>query len=247
MRAERRAHDFHFLRKSPGIRLRLRAGRRDGTADRMKAVLDGLRRKERIARWFRSAYEPETFQFGGARATQAVHAYFSADSLAWWRWQVLQARGQPRIAPTVLSLAALNSLFHGLVGGIPEEVWDIWCRLAALHGERPSDGDPRVPAVTPDALIGHVTADEWAVIQAYVRANDRLCRRLTRLWSAGRMLYSFRGILAHVALFHWNRFGFTPQERRRMLAAMTSAWFPKHQPSPRLDVRAAEERRDDPV
>jgi thiopeptide-type bacteriocin biosynthesis protein len=218
---------FYFLRKPPGLRLRFAV---DATApptvsSAIEAVLDELITGGLVARWYPSVYEPEVYKFGGPSAMDAVHDQFFADSACWWRWDQLVAAGETAIDARLLSVTVLNDLFRVFTGG-PEEVWDVWCRLATMHGDRVAmDGQP-APAVAIADIVERVSAAEAELLRAYATSNAELAGRFRALLAEGKLLFAHRLVLPHVALYHWNRYGFTPSDRASMYTRMMRAWSP---------------------
>ena len=224
LRRERFARRFFFMRKAPGLRLRFALGRAHATAEaRVVEVLDALVRSGVLGKWSRGTYEPETYKFGGPEAIHLAHAHFHADSAAWWRWTRLHRADATVIGTQVLSIAVLNDLFVRALEG-PEEVWDVWCQVAALHGRRPPMGAATAPRLRIEDLVARVSVAERGVLEAYSRANRRLARRLRSMHEAGALVGGARGALSQVALYHWNRFGFGDEARVNMFGGMTNAW-----------------------
>jgi thiopeptide-type bacteriocin biosynthesis protein len=227
-RLERRGllERFVFARKSPGLRLRF--GAQPDGVDATDEIVDWLNERLRqgmIARWFPSVYEPEVFKLGGPDAMAAVHEYFAADSSSWWQWEKLRDLPSSRIGTLVCSLAVMNDLFLRFLDG-PEEVWDVWCHIAALHG-----GSVRgEPVSAAPARIEHLmprgSAKERRVLRRYELANTRIARQFQALHQTGKLLYAYRLILPHVAFYHWNRYGFGLEDRQTIFKAMLSAWSP---------------------
>jgi thiopeptide-type bacteriocin biosynthesis protein len=228
---ERDLEGFHFVRKSPGLRLRFLLREEGGGAARSledcaaKLVGDQL-----AERWFVSVYEAETFKFGGPSAMSAVHDYFSADCQAWWRWERQRSTTPSRISARLLSVSVLNDLFAGFLEG-PEEVWDVWCRVASLHGATITVGQPPAAAPMIDDLTGSANVSELAALRVYSDANAALAARFTELRESGTLLFADRLVLPHLALYHWNRFGFTLASRSDMFTAMFGAWSPHAEPA----------------
>jgi thiopeptide-type bacteriocin biosynthesis protein len=227
---------YFFMRKAPGVRFRFRA-RDDGMAAVVTAALDELGRAGAVARWFPSCYEPETFQFGGAEAMELAHAHFFVDARAWWTWEKLRRADATRLSPEVFSLAVLNDLFVRMLDGA-EEVWDVWCQLARLHDALPAAEPSPVPALTIADLVARVDGGERDLLARYADANAAYALGMRALFESGKLLWAFRLVLPFVALFHWNRYGFSTLQRRRMFAAMTAAWSTKH----RITALAAERK-----
>jgi thiopeptide-type bacteriocin biosynthesis protein len=218
---------FFFMRKPPGLRLRfaLLAPREEAMVE-IGACLHDLTRRRVIGKWFPSVYEPETFKFGGSESIEAVHAYFFADSTAWWRWKKLQFRAQTSMQSPLLSACALNDLFARFLDG-PEEVWDVWCRVAALHGACVvREGQAATAPSRIEDLINRVTPEEQQIFRTYSSCNETLARRFREIHARGKLLYRNRLVLPHIGLYQWNRYGFAPEERSSIFTAMVCAWSP---------------------
>lgn len=207
-----------FLRKDPGLRLRIR----DLDLDLVRPALARLQDAGMISAWFPGIYEPEVHQFGGPEAMHAVHAYFDADTAALVR---LATSSNRRLASTVLTLAVLNDLFERAVL-VHEEVWDVWCNLQAMyrgHG-RPR---PEVPALGLAGLRRLAGPDEHAIIELYAVANRELAAAFDRLWRRGALTCGRRAILPYVAAFLWNRHGVDIERMATLSDTMAAAWNPK--------------------
>jgi thiopeptide-type bacteriocin biosynthesis protein len=216
-----------YQRKPPGMRWRVAACDVDAVRERLRRKLDTLQASGSVGSWTFCIYEPETFMFGGSAAMRAVHDYFAADCDAWVRLFHVYRHGDLRATVALLSIAQLNELFARCLASSPEEIWDIWCRLAAFHGAAPA----RERSSGSRPLLAHVsslaqTAAATRPLQQLARANDALATQLCALEAQGRLQQGLRGVLATVALFHWNRIGLTTHHRQRCLQRMTAAWHP---------------------
>jgi len=217
---------FFFMRKPPGIRLRfaLRAPQED-TAREIEACVMKLVKRKFVTRFYRSVYEPETFKFGGPEAVAAVHAHFFADSTAWWRWEQLRYAAATNIDSKLLSVCVLNDLFAQCLDG-PEEVWDVWCRIATLHGASVVSDGPATPPIRIEHLIDEVTRNEQIILRNYRTHNRAIARKLAAISSNGKLIFGKRLVLPQIAIYHWNRYGFTPDDRTSMFTAMLRSWSP---------------------
>lgn len=217
---------FFFMRKPPGLRLRFALqAPRDDAIRAIESCLRGLARRRVIGKWFPSVYEPEIFKFGGPETMEAVHAHFFADSTAWWRWEELRFGGETSIESKLLSVCVLNDLFARFLDG-PEEVWDVWCRVAALHGASVESECQPTPAIRIEHLIGQVTPREKQILCTYSSCNGTMARRFGAVHAKGKLLFGNRLVLPHVALYHWNRYGFTLEDRASIFTRMVRAWSP---------------------
>jgi thiopeptide-type bacteriocin biosynthesis protein len=217
---------YFFMRKDPGLRLRFCLGAGAGGAiSAVESSLETLRKAKAVAKWVPSVYEPETYKFGGPEAMAAVHEHFYGDSSAWWRWEKLKRAGRTRIESRLLSASVLNHLFAAFLDG-PEEVWDVWCRLATLHGASIVSEGERPVVLGIDDLLDRVTPDEQRILRSYASINRSLARRFRVLGAKGKLLYVNRLVLPHVAIHHWNRYGFSPDHRASIFTAMMRAFSP---------------------
>lgn len=178
-----------------------------------------------IVRWYPTVYEAEVFKFGGPDAIDPVHAYFFADSTAWWCWEEHRDTGDASLNPRLLSVSVLNDLFAAFTDG-PEEVWDIWCHIAVLHGDVVAIDAPRSPKVVIDDLVDRVSGAEATLLRKYASSNAELVEAFRSLGAAGKLLFANRLVLPHIALAHWNRYGFTSHDRASMFTRMMVAWSP---------------------
>ncbi len=235
----------YFVRKAPDVRLRFEL-----TSDEAERTVEqwlDSRRSDSITSWARACYEPETALLGGPEMLSHVHAYFDADTRAFMEFWKQDGATEQRRAPTAqrsalsplaLSLSVLNDLFARALDS-REEIWDVWWNLAALHGDPPP---PRMGTTTPvqiSDLIGRVTLANERILRAYRRANVAFASEMLRLDARGKLLYGRRSVLPYIALFHWNRYGFTLDERARVFSAMMSAWDPGLRFRGRFDTAGA--------
>lgn len=214
-----------FQRKPPGLRWRFSAPDPALAWQALAPSFEQLQARGLIRNARRVVYEPETFLLGGTAALQAVHDYADADAAAWSDLVALRRRGDLPWAFTLLSYAHCNELFALALGECPEEVWDTWCRLAHFHAIAPPHAAGPHSRPLPGALPG-VNDVTRPPLQALHNANVALAARLAALHYDGVLLQGLRSVLAMVVLLQWNRLGFTPAQRHRMLQAALTAWHP---------------------
>jgi thiopeptide-type bacteriocin biosynthesis protein len=226
MRRQGRVARFFFMRKDPGIRLRIEA--RDEARDDVAASLARLARAGITGRARPTCYEPETFQFGGDEAMALAHDHFFRDSLECIRHDVLRRARRHRLDLALLSAAVMNHLFDAVLERYREEVWDVWQNVARIHGFR-IEGSRIVdaPWCDIDAVERHAAPEEQAVLATYRRANDRYATGLNRLRDRGRLLYRRRLILPFICLFHWNRLALPLEARATICRSALAAVDPK--------------------
>lgn len=226
LKKQRALRCFFFLRKPPGIRLRFAlAAPEEDTASEIESCFRRLVKRKLVTRLYRGSYEPETFKFGGPDGINAVHAHFFADSTAWWSWEQLRCAAVTRLNAKLLSVGVLNDLFSQCLEG-PEEIWDVWCRLAVLHGASVLSDGSAMPRIGIEQLLEQVTPKERSLLRKYVACNRAIARKLDAISAKGKLLFGIRQVLPHVAIYHWNRYGFTESDRTSMLTAGLRAWSP---------------------
>lgn len=214
-----------FLRKPPGLRLRIGGALQPDAAVALDRVLDAAREAGCVAAWFYSAYEPETHNFGGPGATEAVHRYFDADTRLYVERERLFAEGRIRLTSGVFCLAILSDLFVRTTGD-DSEVWDVWRNLEHIYRNvvaAPLD----LPRIDLRQLRGLVDAEEAALLSEYAKAHGDLAGELDALWRRGALLWGRRAILPPVAAFLWNRHAVPAPTIAGTVRAMAREWSPK--------------------
>ncbi|MCX4393198.1 methyltransferase, FxLD system [Streptomyces sp. NBC_01767] len=202
---------FHFLRKDAGVRLR--------TEQPATGLLDQLVADRVISGWTSGIYEPETYAFGGPEGMEVAHDVFCADSPA-----ALAETGIPGARERGVMLLSAMIRAAGLD---PFEAGDVYARWAAL---RPTVNPPQGPALEKavSAMRRLMNADAarrpapeagWG---ERVAAFEDAGRRLHRLAADGRLIRGIRGVIAHHAIFAFNRAG-VPVD-----AQAATAWLGRH-------------------
>ncbi|MFD7958439.1 methyltransferase, FxLD system [Streptomyces ardesiacus] len=187
---------FHFLRKDAGVRLR--------TEQPATGLLDQFVADRVITGWTGGMYEPETHAFGGLEGMEVAHEVFCADSPA-----ALAETGTPGARER--SVMLLSAMIRG-AGLDPFESGDVYARWVAL---RPPVASPQGPALekavsamrrlmNADAALRPAAEPGW--VERVVAFEDA-GRRLRRLAADGRLIRGIRGVIAHHAIFAFNRAG----------------------------------------
>jgi protein-L-isoaspartate(D-aspartate) O-methyltransferase len=204
-------HRFHFLRKDAGVRLR--------AEQPLPGLLDQLVADRVITSWTDGTYEPETRAFGGSEGMEVAHDVFCADSPA-----ALAETGTPGARERSVMLLSAMIREAGLD---PFEAGDVYARWADL---RPAVIPPQGPALE-QALsamrrLMNVDAARRPAAEAgwdeRVAAFEDAGRRLRRLAADGRLIRGIRGVIAHHAIFAFNRAGATAD------AQAATAWLGRH-------------------
>ncbi|MER6079241.1 methyltransferase, FxLD system [Streptomyces sp. NPDC001833] len=202
---------FHFLRKDAGVRLR--------TEQPLPGLLDQLVADRVITGWTDGIYEPETHAFGGSEGMEVAHDVFCADSPA-----ALAETGTPGARERSVMLLSAMIREAGLD---PFEAGDVYARWADL---RPPVTPPQGPALEQavSAMRRLMNADAARRPDAEAGWDERVAafedagRRLRRLAADGRLIRGIRGVIAHHAIFAFNRAG-VPAD-----AQAATAWLGRH-------------------
>lgn len=219
-----------FLRKHPCWRLRLRGA--DTTA--VDHVLDELTSARAITRWWPTVYEPETAAFGGPAGMDATHDLFCADTRGVLDYVRHEAPGLGR---RELSFLLLSGLLRA-AGLDMFECGDVFDRVARLR-PAPTDADAvrigqlagrvRVLVSIPDPPNSDLFTPGGPVAHAapWLAAFQTAGRQLGNAAARGLLDRGIRAILAHVLIFHWNRFGLSAASQSILARAATTALLPR--------------------
>ncbi|WP_405088645.1 methyltransferase, FxLD system [Microbispora sp. NBC_01389] len=206
-------HDqrFHYLRKDGGLRLRIKRP--------AAALLDRLVADQLASGWVGGVYEPETQAFGGPEGMDIAHEVFCADSRA-----ALAETGRAGARERCVLLISAMSRAAGLD---PFEIGDVWAKLGSL---RPSVTPPAIASrdqavaamrrlMNADAARRPDAEPGWA---ERVAGFEEAGYRLRGLAADGRLTRGLRAVLAHHAIFAFNRAGVSADEQA------ATAWLGRH-------------------
>lgn len=185
---------FHFLRKEGRLRLR--------TEHSTAGLLDQLVAGHLATGWVGGVYEPETDAFGGPEGMAIAHEVFCADSRA-----ALAESGSPHAKERcVLLISAMNRA----AGLDPFEIGDVWAKVADLRPAIEPPGEHhRAAAVAAMRRLMNADAAQWDGTEPgwpeRVAAFTQAGCRLARLAADGLLTRGLRAVLAHHAIFAFNR------------------------------------------
>lgn len=219
--------DWFFVRKAPYWRIRFHTGL--ATSARLDEVLDSLAARGQIQDWTPAVYEPETRAFGGQSGMQVAHALFVDDSahvLTYLAHRQARPTGPDQREQVSILLAAL---LHRAAGLDWYEQGDVWERIAHHRTTAPAPTAEDVTAtrrlLTADTtrLVENNEALAWLApwAAAYITAGHRLREHNQR----GELSRGIRAVLAHHALFAWNRIGLRPKVQARIARTAAAAVF----------------------
>lgn len=219
-------HDFFFMNKPPGMRLRFRTAEGGGPADVAEALYaEATRWRARglIDHVEPGVYEPESQLFGGPRSMSFVHALFTVDSLLWLDYYSCNAGDGEGATPAwLMSLAVLQSVFAGLDITGWEDI-GVWDGIREIGGRRLGVSLP-VYADLADELRGVwsrgdqiVEGLDPAAKEIVSRYDDALLTGAAR-WRSGyfcqpQASIGPRAAAAFFVMFHWNRARLSPTEQ----------------------------------
>jgi thiopeptide-type bacteriocin biosynthesis protein len=219
-----------FVRKPPGIRLRL-SGPGFGTEahNGFVALLDREVTQGNLERWWSSTYEPETYRLGGPAALAAMHNLFSADTTVWLGWESLSRRGSARLSEDLMALALYGDLLLRATEA-SEEAWDVWCALHWIYAgalpEEPSEPPTRRHLLLPQGLYRLANEAERSLLDHGFAANEKFARALEQIWERGELVGGRRALLATLASFHWNIWCLPPHVVAPLCQAMVRELHP---------------------
>lgn len=218
-----------FVRKAPGLRLRLRGPGFDVDAQsELDALIERERRAGRVERCWRSTYEPERDRLGGDAVLPAVHALFSADTDVWSAWIELDSLGRTRLEAAWMTLALQGDLLRRGTESY-EEAWAIWAALHRLYVGRPPltpAGRSRGSLADHAALARRASAAEHELLTRGFEANTRFLAALREAERSERLVGGARALLATMVGFHWNRWGLDQASMASLCAAMVADLHP---------------------
>jgi thiopeptide-type bacteriocin biosynthesis protein len=214
-----------FQRKSPDLRLRIRA-------DHPRAVsrdVDAVLRAERgpggaVVRAWSVVYEPERRRFGGRAGMRTAHRFFHDDTALWLGLDRLDRSGRGSVPRDLFLAGVLNELLLQALGD-PAEVWDVWCGFVEALAL------PEVAHVYPPVLAAHwlpmATAEEAILVEGYRAASKRCVNAMSRAEARGRFSVGRRAYLALILHFTMNRHGLDLYWQARLGHGMVRAWAPR--------------------
>jgi thiopeptide-type bacteriocin biosynthesis protein len=235
--------DLAYVRKAPGVRLRLLAGVRGGRLrETVLRHLEQARDRGAIRSWELGFYEPETHQFGGRDGLALFHQFSTIDTLSTLDALAIARSGRGKLPPSAVSLLLVNTLLDVVVPGGPWEHWDVW-RNMRLTGRDFAPDDPardlaRRTVETNRTVLGALATDreaalasasraERALLVTHRRALDTWAARLRRAVRRGALEHGIRTILPFYVVFHWNRFGLPMAEQRVLTYCMQTLLDPR--------------------
>jgi thiopeptide-type bacteriocin biosynthesis protein len=210
-----RCRSFFFQRKAPGLRIRFELG--PGTLNPIGEVRYELERARRIGaiqHYAEAVYEPELRMFGGARAMDAVHDYFDADTALFLQW--LSLARSSMVYPVLERTSWLGLVADDLVVsclGEQGECWDVYASLLERHPGVDADGSARRLPKT----IEFASRGEHDLFVQYRAANRRLAGEIDSLWNKGNLQVGRRLLVANVVQFQFNRYLATAREQQAIL------------------------------
>ncbi|WP_399932205.1 methyltransferase, FxLD system [Streptomyces kanamyceticus] len=213
---------WSFLRKFPSWRVRYRPAGPDSSKG-LDAALDELVAAGVLASWKRGIYEPEETAFGGPAAMKVAHTLFHYDSHhlldAMAREQAATGPGLGRRELGVLLL----SVAMRAAGLDWYEQGDVWARVAAerrgdnaRHPQRHKAAVHRLMTVDVSATSSSVTEGGLAPLADWIATFEWFGQQLADLNHQGCLERGLRAVIAHHAIFHWNRLGLPAQDQHTL-------------------------------
>ncbi|WP_020123795.1 thiopeptide-type bacteriocin biosynthesis protein [Streptomyces canus] len=234
---------WFIIRKHPCWRVRYLP-----TAEGARHIAQGLNTlitEGAITAWTEIVYEPEEHAFGGTEAMASAHRLFHHDSRS--LLEHLQRKGGPHRSETSLMLCSILMRSAALDW---YEQGDVWARVSA-HRKTPPGATPksreqlqaavqRLISVNGDELMR--TGGPLAHLADRARAYRDAGQNLAHLMELGLLHRGLRDVLAHHALFAFNRIGLPYATQAALAAAAKTVVFG---PNPTTQ-RSVADRVDNP-
>lgn len=219
--------DWFFVRKTPYWRIRFHTD--PATAARVNKTFDALADRGHIQCWTPSVYEPETRAFGGEAGMQVAHDHFAHDTthvLTYLAHRQARPTGPDQREHVSILLAAL---LHRAAGLDWYEQGDVWDRIAhhRATSTAPTADDVtatrRLLTVDTARLVENNDALGW--LAPWAASHTATGNRLRAHHQRGELTRGIRAVLAHHALFAWNRIGLNSQAQARIAHTAAAALF----------------------
>lgn len=217
---------WFFIRKAPHWRVRYQAtnaARR--MQSHMRSRLQVLQDTNLITEVIESAYEPETYAFGGVEAMTLAHRLWHRDSKHLMAYLTAAAYGSDRRRE--LSILLCTAMMRGAHLDWYEQ-GDVWARVAD-HRDPPDAVHALVPAVlrlmSVEAASVTAVGTPPALTADWVSAFTIVGSELSELASNGALHRGLRDVLAHHIIFAWNRFGLSATAQAMIATAAKTVVF----------------------
>lgn len=215
-----------FMRKRPGLRLRLRP--RADAGQTIETALTNLAASGVISGWQPVIYESETAAFGGPTGMAIAHELFCADS-----GHILTRLPQPaqEVGRKELSMLLLGTMLSTCLDRF--ERGDVWQLVAE---QRPLPAPPptaklealaeRILPLVASPLNATAPAGPLAFAAPWADAFSRAGQSLYEAAAAGQLTRGLRRVLVHHVIFHWNRIGLPATTQGVLSRAAREALLP---------------------
>lgn len=212
---------FFFMRKPPDVRLRFLVSNPEVVVRTLSQHMELLQAQGWIREFFFSEYEPEIDRFGGTITMQYVHHYFDQDTSLWLTYDRLSQQRSALSPETFLPL-----VFHDLFSRTliePHLVFKAWLTLRAWIPTSSAAAIPQIQLV-PIATFcqgSTITPEESHLLHGFAAANQQFAEWMSL--DANQFTCDLCSILATIALFNFNRYGFSGERSDPLVAAVLHA------------------------
>lgn len=215
-------HNFFFMRKPPDVRLRFLVSNSEIVVNALTQQIKLLQVQGWIREFFFSDYQPELDRFGGSAAMQCVHHYFNQDTSLWLIYDQLCQQCSTLLPETFLPL-----VFHDLFNNTliePHLVFKAWRILGAFIPISPSTVIPQIQLLSIAAFCKRstLTIAETDLMYGFAEANQRFAESIGFI-DANELTCDFCSVLAAIAMFNFNRYGFGGDRSGPLVAAAIQA------------------------
>lgn len=211
-------HNFFFMRKPPDVRLRFLVSNPEIVVSTLLQQMERLQGQGWIREFFFSSYQPELDRFGGSVAMECMHQYFDRDTALWLIHDQLCQQHSSLSPETFLPIVFHDLFSQALIE--PHLVLRTWLALRTFIPVSPTAIVPQIQ-ISPlsDLCERTATIEETHLLRGFAAANQQFAESF-RLIDANQLTCDRCSILATIALFNFNRHGFSGERSDPLVSAV---------------------------
>lgn len=212
-----------FVRKPPGLRLRVRVDDAEH-GERIVRAIDPANAPGGV--WTPGLYEPEQHRFGGPLTLAIAHDQLAISTASWIAWESQRRADDAVLAAEVMAVLLYDDVLARVTGDKGER-WDVWCQLASLYyGMAAVPGSGRRTGLDLAAIAARGTAAERHILADAKAGNAGCVERLVRAVRSGASRIGPRAFAVTLATMHWNIWSIDRETLRRIVELMIAELDP---------------------
>lgn len=210
-------HNFFFMRKPPDVRLRFLVSNPEVVVGTLLQQMERLQEQGWIREFFFSHYQPELDRFGGSVAMDCVHHYFDQDTSLWLIYDQLCQKRLILPPEALLPLVFYDLFSRTLIE--PHLVFKTWLALRTFIPFSPRAIVPQIQILSLSEFWERTTIIEEAhLLRGFAAANQKFADSFS-LIDADQLTCDICSVLATIALFNFNRHGFSGERSDPLVTA----------------------------